>query len=414
MAASRFPVGSSAKSTRGRLAKARAIATRCCSPPDNWAGKWSARAASPTRSSRTRPREAASEIAAQLERDRDVLERGQRRDELKALEHEAYLFSAELCPRIFGERAEVDAVDQDRAPRRGVESCEQAEQRRFAASGGADDRDICALRDLERHRVECPEDGIATPVFFGQFASDKHDRGSGSEAMEVQPRCAMTARSNARLCLRGVAGAAVLCLTVAAAGCTATPRPPAATPQSTSQESGALSRRADSTASAGRGTVLIVGTSLTAGLGLDPDQAYPALLQRKVDSAGLPYRLVNAGLSGETSAGALRRVSWLLRQPVAVFVLETGANDGLRGLDVDSTKAHIAAILDSVRRADPQAAICLVQMEAPPNLGPHYTRAFHDVYPAVARSQGATLLPFLLRGVAGDLGSTRRTGCTRT
>jgi acyl-CoA thioesterase-1 len=226
-------------------------------------------------------------------------------------------------------------------------------------------------------------------------------------------RCSLgrdDSRSNARLCLRGVAGAAVLYLTVVAAGCTSDAKPPAATPQSPSQESGALSRRADSTASAGRGTVLIVGTSLTAGLGLDPDQAYPALLQRKADSVGLPYRLVNAGLSGETSAGALRRVSWLLRQPVAVFVLETGANDGLRGLDVDSTKAHIAAILDSVRRADPQAALCLVQMEAPPNLGPQYTRAFHDVYPAVAHSQGATLLPFLLRGVAGQSGLNQADG----
>ncbi len=217
-------------------------------------------------------------------------------------------------------------------------------------------------------------------------------------------------RSNARLRLRPVAGAAVLYLTAVATGCTSDAKPPAATPQSTSQESGALRRRTDSTPSAGRGTVLIVGTSLTAGLGLDPDQAYPALLQGKVDSVGLPYRVVNAGLSGETSAGALRRVSWLLRQPVAVFVLETGANDGLRGLDVDSTKAHIAAILDSVRRADPQAAICLVQMEAPPNLGPRYTRAFHDLYAAVARSQRATLLPFLLRGVAGESGLNQADG----
>jgi len=213
-----------------------------------------------------------------------------------------------------------------------------------------------------------------------------------------------------RLRLRSVAGATVLYLTVVTAGCTSDAKPSAATPQSTSQRSGVLSHRGDSAVSVGRGTVLIVGTSLTAGLGLDPDQAYPALLQQKVDSAGLPYHVVNAGLSGETSAGALRRVSWLLRQPVAVFVLETGANDGLRGLDVDSTKAHIAAILDSVRHADPQAAICLVQMEAPPNLGPRYTRAFHDLYPAVAHAQGATLLPFLLRGVAGELGLNQGDG----
>lgn len=158
----------------------------------------------------------------------------------------------------------------------------------------------------------------------------------------------------------------------------------------------------DSATSSERQTVLIEGTSLTAGLGLDPDQAYPALLQLKIDSAGLPFRVVNAGLSGETSAGALRRISWLLRQPVDVFVLETGANDALRGLDVDSTKAHVAAVVDSVRRADPHATICLVQMEAPPNLGPGYTRAFHDLYPALARAEAATLIPFLLQGVAGD------------
>ena len=200
---------------------------------------------------------------------------------------------------------------------------------------------------------------------------------------------------------RSLASAALLYLAVAVAGCSGDAKPPAATPQSTSRQSPALSRP-DSATAGGRETVLIVGTSLTAGLGLDPDEAYPALLQQKVDSAGLPYRIVNAGLSGETSAGALRRVPWLLRQPVAVFVLETGANDGLRGLDVDSTKAHISAILDSVRHADPRAAIALVQMEAPPNLGPRYTRAFHDLYPTVAHARGVTLLPFLLRGVAGE------------
>jgi acyl-CoA thioesterase-1 len=198
------------------------------------------------------------------------------------------------------------------------------------------------------------------------------------------------------------AAAIVVCLMAAAGGCTSEgTRPPARTPQTISRGTTALDE-SDSATSSHRETVLIEGTSLTAGLGLDPDQAYPALLQRKIDSAGLPFRVVNAGLSGETSAGALRRISWLLRQPVGVFVLETGANDGLRALDVDSTKAHVAAVIDSVRRADPRAAICLVQMEAPPNLGPRYTGAFHNLYPAVARAEGATLVPFLLRGVAGD------------
>jgi acyl-CoA thioesterase-1 len=157
-------------------------------------------------------------------------------------------------------------------------------------------------------------------------------------------------------------------------------------------------------------TVLIVGTSLTAGLGLDPDQAYPALLQQKIDSAGLPFTVRNAGLSGETSAGALRRLDWLLRGPVDVFVLETGANDGLRGLDPDSLRANIEATMGKVKRERPNARICLVQMEAPPNMGPAYARAFHDVYPRAARAAGATLLPFLLDSVAGRPGLNQADG----
>jgi acyl-CoA thioesterase I len=156
--------------------------------------------------------------------------------------------------------------------------------------------------------------------------------------------------------------------------------------------------------------VLIEGTSLTAGLGLDPDESYPALLQQTIDSAALPFTVKNAGLSGETSAGALRRVDWLLRGPADVFVLETGANDGLRGLDVDSLRANIVATVRRVKQARPTARICLVQMEAPPNMGPSYARSFHEVYPAVARSEGVTLLPFLLDGVAGLPGLNQADG----
>lgn len=151
----------------------------------------------------------------------------------------------------------------------------------------------------------------------------------------------------------------------------------------------------------GKKVVLFLGTSLTAGLGLAPEDAYPALIQRKADSAGLAVRVENAGLSGETSAGALRRVDWLLRGPVDVFVLETGANDGLRGLDVDSTRQNIARIVAKVRAARPSARVFLVQMEAPPNLGTKYTDQFRAMFPTVARESGATLLPFLLEGVAG-------------
>lgn len=152
----------------------------------------------------------------------------------------------------------------------------------------------------------------------------------------------------------------------------------------------------------GRPRVLIVGTSLTAGLGLDPEDAYPSLLQRKADSAGYSVEIVNAGLSGETSAGARRRIEWLLREPAAVVVVETGANDGLRGLDVDSTRANLTAILRYARRVLPRAKVLLVQMEAPPNLGDSYTQRFRESFAVVAAAEGATLVPFLLEGVAGE------------
>lgn len=151
-----------------------------------------------------------------------------------------------------------------------------------------------------------------------------------------------------------------------------------------------------------RRTVLFLGTSLTAGYGLSPEDAYPAHLQEKIDSAGLPYQAVNAGVSGETSAGALRRLEWLLRQPFDVLVLETGANDMLRGLDPDSTAANIQAIIDRVRVERPDARIVLAGMMALPNLGAQYVREFQSIYPEIARRNDLPLVPFLLEGVAGD------------
>jgi acyl-CoA thioesterase-1 len=150
-----------------------------------------------------------------------------------------------------------------------------------------------------------------------------------------------------------------------------------------------------------RGVVLFLGTSLTAGYGLDPEDAYPALIQAMIDSAGLPFRAVNAGVSGETSAGALRRIDWLLRQPIAVLVLESGANDGLRGRDPARMKENLRQIIERTRAAHPDARIAIAGMEAPPNLGEHYTFAFRAVFPELAREYDAVLIPFLLEGVAG-------------
>jgi len=152
--------------------------------------------------------------------------------------------------------------------------------------------------------------------------------------------------------------------------------------------------------SAASPTVVFLGTSLTAGYGLDEDEAYPALIQQKIDSAGWPYRVINAGVSGETSAGGLRRIDWLLRQPVAVLVIELGANDGLRGQDVTAMRGNLERIIERTRGAHPNAAIVIAGMESPPNMGSAYTSAFRAVFPAVARERGATLIPFLLDSVA--------------
>ncbi len=146
--------------------------------------------------------------------------------------------------------------------------------------------------------------------------------------------------------------------------------------------------------------VLFIGTSLTAGYGLTEDLAYPALIQAKLDSAGVPLRVLNGGVSGETSAGGLARIDWLLRQPVAVLVLELGANDGLRGLDLEAMRNNLQEIIDRTRAAYPDARVVVAGMEAPPNLGQRYTSAFRATFVELAEHNGATLIPFLLDRVA--------------
>jgi len=150
-------------------------------------------------------------------------------------------------------------------------------------------------------------------------------------------------------------------------------------------------------------TILIFGDSLTAGLGLDDPstQAYPALLQKKIAAAGLPCRVINGGLSGETTAAGLRRIDWMLRERVDVFVLALGGNDGLRGIQPPVTRANLAGILEKVRAKYPDAKLVVAGMQMPPNLGPDYLAAYRAVFPDVAKKTGATLIPFLLEGVGG-------------
>lgn len=156
------------------------------------------------------------------------------------------------------------------------------------------------------------------------------------------------------------------------------------------------------TPSGARRNVLFIGTSLTAGLGLEPENAYPSLIAEKIDSAGLPYAVTNAGISGETSAGLVRRLDWLLEGAFDVVVVETGANDGLRGIPVRTARENIDSILTRIDAERPEAEIVLVEMESPPNLGRAYTTAFRTMYRELAARHGAVLMPFLLEGVAGE------------
>ncbi len=148
--------------------------------------------------------------------------------------------------------------------------------------------------------------------------------------------------------------------------------------------------------------LVFFGDSLTAGHGLEsPDDAFPAVIQRKLDAAGRPWRVVNAGLSGETTAGGLRRLDWILRQPVDILVLELGGNDGLRGIPLETSRSNLQAMIDRIRAKYPEAIVVLAGMQIPPNLGPDYTREFAAMYPALAGKNHAVLIPFLLEGVGG-------------
>lgn len=152
-------------------------------------------------------------------------------------------------------------------------------------------------------------------------------------------------------------------------------------------------------------TVVFFGDSLTAGYGLeDPaGESYPARIQEKIDAEKLTWRTVNAGLSGETTSGGLRRVDWILRQPVDIFVLALGGNDGLRGIDPSVSRTNLQQILERVRAKYPQAKLVLAGMQMPPSMGADFARAFERMYPEVAEKYGAVLVPFLLDGVGGQL-----------
>ncbi|WP_316843749.1 arylesterase [Pedobacter psychrodurus] len=148
-------------------------------------------------------------------------------------------------------------------------------------------------------------------------------------------------------------------------------------------------------------TILFFGTSLTAGYGLDPTEAYPALIQNRIDSLKMPYKVINGGLSGETSAGGKGRIDWLLKQKVDVFVLELGANDGLRGLPVAQTIKNLQDIIDRVKAKYPDVKLVIAGMQVPPNMGAKYASDFKKIFPDLAKKNQMALIPFLLDKVGG-------------
>lgn len=149
--------------------------------------------------------------------------------------------------------------------------------------------------------------------------------------------------------------------------------------------------------------IVFFGNSLTAGYGLDdPSQGFAGLIQKRIDSLGLQYKVVNAGVSGETTSGGNSRIDWLLKQPLDVFVLELGGNDGLRGIPVSETRKNLQEILDKVKAKYPEARRVLAGMQIPPNMGQKYATEFKDVYADLAKKNDITLIPFLLEGVGGE------------
>lgn len=165
------------------------------------------------------------------------------------------------------------------------------------------------------------------------------------------------------------------------------------------------------TPSSTRRNILFFGNSLTAGYGLEsPEEAFPALIQKKIDSLALPYQAISAGLSGETSAGGNERVEWVIKQSFDIFVLELGANDGLRGLDTDETYKNLASIIEKVKATNPNCKIVLAGMMVPPSMGSTYARKFQAIFPTLAKEYRLSLIPFLLEGVGGEVELNQKDG----
>src|SRR6187549_94560 len=169
-----------------------------------------------------------------------------------------------------------------------------------------------------------------------------------------------------------------------------------------SQDSDQINTTKETVSATKKKTIVFYGNSLTAGYGVSPSEAFPAIIQKKIDSLGLPYQVINAGVSGETSSGGKTRIDWILREPVDIFILELGANDGLRGTPLSETKKNLQDIIDKVKAKYPDTKLVFAGMEIPPNMGQAYTTEFRNIYTDLAAKNKMTLIPFLLEGVGGE------------
>jgi acyl-CoA thioesterase-1 len=177
---------------------------------------------------------------------------------------------------------------------------------------------------------------------------------------------------------------------------------PSASVEDSKEEATTLATESKATSGQERKKIVFFGNSLTAGYGLDPEDNFVSIIQTYIDSLGLPYQTVNAGVSGETTSGGNSRIDWILEQPLDVFILELGGNDGLRGIDPDETRDNLEAMIRKVKSAKPDAHIILAGMQVPPNMGPDYAEKFSRIYPELAKSENIALIPFLLENVGGE------------
>ncbi|HMK17216.1 MAG TPA: arylesterase [Chitinophagaceae bacterium] len=187
--------------------------------------------------------------------------------------------------------------------------------------------------------------------------------------------------------------AIIVALIIILSSCTDNKKPVSTDQNNTAKETPTVTKKK---------SIVFYGNSLTAGYGVSPSEAFPAIIQKKIDSLGLPYQVINAGVSGETSSGGKTRIDWILREPIDIFILELGANDGLRGTPLSETKKNLQDIIDKVKTKYPDTKLVFAGMEIPPNMGQAYTTEFRNIYTDLAAKNKMTFIPFLLEGVGGE------------